>query len=349
MSFFMWIQLTASISPILADGASYTKLSDAIPQLANFTLSSPSTYRPNLGGMNLTRCCLLAINSSFDVENGNLSLIDTSFLSPDTTPASFLLAAKNGQFPCGATFNGDLAGAPLVKASYPWCSTNCKGWQISQAKKLQQWIGPMIAFILPCLVFCLSVPRRRKLEVSYRLFQSQQGSSWAFLVAPARFLVSVLIVMLDTLIWLSMCFAFAAPMILSGVYEAFWDHRVLGFLNAEHKSVTIETRARLLHIILVGNLDLKGNESKPTCLIILVRRLISLIEALPHDESGPWEDVDDLVPKVRRDPTSTKVYFPLGEEAEITSQNKMSNRSLPLSRTQTRLRTMLGTQSRYVT
>jgi hypothetical protein len=69
-------------------------------------------------------------------------------------------------------------------------------------------------------------------------------------------------VSVDTLIWLALCFAFASPMILSGVYEAFWDHRVVRFLNDEGCKLTIEMRAKLLYIILVGNLDLQGNECK---------------------------------------------------------------------------------------
>ena len=254
--------IAAAVLPVLAQGASYTTLWDAIPQLTNLTPSSSSRHHPQLGGMNLTHCCLLAINSSFDIRNGNLSIISTSFLSLDTTPAAFLSAISNNQFPCTATFNGELSGAPSVRSTYKWCKSNCNGWQISQAKKLQQWISPMISFILPSLVFCLNIPRRRNLEVSDRLFRPRPGNSWTLLLTPLKFFLAVVIVSVDTLIWLALCFAFASPMILSGVYEALWDHRVVRFLNDEGSTLTIEMRARLLYIILVGNLDLQGNECK---------------------------------------------------------------------------------------
>lgn len=254
--------LTATLLPLLAR-AGFTSLSNAIPQLTNLTLSSPSHYHPQLGGMNLTHCCLLAVNSSFDINNGNLSIVNTSFLSPGTTPASFLSAINRGQFPCGASFNGDLSGAPPITSSYIWCKSNCNGWQISQANKLQQWIGPMLSFIVPSLVFCLNIPKRREIEVSDRLFRPRPGNPWTLLLTPARFLIAAIMVSLDTLIWLALCFVFAAPMILSGVYEAFWDHRILKFLVAEGRNCSLETRAIFLYTILVGNIDLKGSESKP--------------------------------------------------------------------------------------
>jgi hypothetical protein len=156
--------------PLLAQGA-FTSLSDAIPALTNLTLSPPSRHRRQLGGMNLTHCCLLAVNSSFDIKNGSLSIINTSFLSSDTTPAVFLSAINKGQFPCGAEFNGNHSGAPPIKSTYRWCKRNCNGWQISQASKLQQWIGPIASFILPSLVFCLNIPKRREIEVGDRLFR----------------------------------------------------------------------------------------------------------------------------------------------------------------------------------
>ena len=236
----------------------YVTLSDAIPQLENLTFPS---YNPLLGGMNLTHCCLLAINYSFAIRDGNLILINYTFLSPDTTTSSFLSAVQSGQFPCGATYNGNPAGAPHVSGPYQWTQNICPGWQISQATILQQWIGPLVGFILTSLVFCLSIPRRRKLEVSDKMFMPRPGGSWRFLYTPVGFLLAASLVTIDTLLWLSLCFAFAGPMILSGVYEAFLDNRILRLLIDEVQ-LRSDVRARLLFIILVGNLDLGTNDSE---------------------------------------------------------------------------------------
>jgi hypothetical protein len=214
------ILVIAAALPLMVHGA-FTTLSDAIPRLSNLTLLSPSRYPPNLGGMNMTHCCLLAVNSSFDISDGNLIVSNTSFLSPGTIPSDFLSAASQDQFSCTASYNYDPSGAPPIQARYPWCRAQCRGWQMSRLKKLQQWISPMTSFILPSLIFCLNIPRRRILEVSDRLFQPERGSRWTFLLASIRFVVDAVTVSIDTLMWLALCFAFAAPMILSGVYEAF--------------------------------------------------------------------------------------------------------------------------------
>ncbi|KAG0646816.1 hypothetical protein D0Z07_6488 [Hyphodiscus hymeniophilus] len=302
----MWRLLTiVTLLPILAQGAAFKAVSDAIPQLTNLTLTSPSRYLHQLGGMNMTHCCLLAVNSSFGIKNGNISIINTSFLSTDTTPASFLTSINEGQFPCGAEYNGDLLGAPPVKSTYRWCKSNCNGWQISQAKKLQQWVGPMVSFILPSLVFCINIPKRREIDVSDRLFQHRAGSQWAFISTPARFLVAVVMVSIDTLIWLALCFVFAAPMILSGIYEAFWDHKILKFLSVEGGKLPVEIRARLLYVVLVGNIDLNREET------------------VVEDDGGAWEDVQKL-----------------------TSGENVSGEKA-ICRTQTRLLSMLRTQSSF--
>lgn len=77
---------------------------------------------------------------------------------------------------------------------------------------------------------------------------------------PAFFgaLAAGLIVLFDTTIWLSICFAFAGPMILSGLYEAMLDSRVLEFLREkiQNKRLTLDMRCRCLMLILIGNLDL---------------------------------------------------------------------------------------------
>jgi hypothetical protein len=83
-------------------------------------------------------------------------------------------------------------------------------------------------------------------------------------LTPARFLIAAVMVSVDTLIWLALCFVFAAPMILSGVYEAFWDHRILKFLNEEGAKLRVEMKTKLLYIVLVGNIDLNGSDGKST-------------------------------------------------------------------------------------
>lgn len=76
----------------------------------------------------------------------------------------------------------------------------------------------------------------------------------------ARFaiVVALPLVVLDLLIWLSICFAFATPMLISCLYEVFIDSRVLFYLKNRRGNdpLTLDKRALLLYVTLVGNLDL---------------------------------------------------------------------------------------------
>jgi hypothetical protein len=65
-----------------------------------------------------------------------------------------------------------------------------------------------------------------------------------------------LCVVCDTILWLSTCFAFASPMLLSGFYEAYLDYTIINFLQekTENFRLTLDMRARLLFVILCGNL-----------------------------------------------------------------------------------------------
>jgi hypothetical protein len=238
---FLWIRNVAAVT-----NGNFTTLSDAIPQLAGLSLAPPRY--PGLGTMNITNCCLFALNDAFAIQDGYLVIIDNSFLSPGTTAESFLSNMDTGQFPCSSSFNGTE-----VKAPYTWCSIYCPGWQRAQPNNTKQWAFSLISFILPCLAFSTAIARRRRLKVSDVLFKPTLHNAWKFSLTPLRFLIAIIIVTLDVLIWLALCFAFAGPMILSGVFEAFLDSRILAFVGKKGLSKTMSTR--LLYLILVGNLD----------------------------------------------------------------------------------------------
>jgi hypothetical protein len=235
---------------VALQNGNFTTLSDAIPQLASLPLTPPR--HPGLGTMNITNCCLSALEEAFAIRDGYLVIVANSFLSPGTTPESFLSDLAGGQFPCGSDFNGIE-----VKAPYSWCSIHCPGWQKSQPNSPKEWVSPLVSFILPCLVFSTTIPRRRKLDVSDVFFKPAMHDIYRLMLTPIRFAIAVLLAIFDVLIWLALCFAFSGPMILSGVFEAFLDGRILNFVGSEGKGLSKVMSTRLLYIILVGNLDFK--------------------------------------------------------------------------------------------
>ncbi|EHL02017.1 putative Cytochrome b2, mitochondrial [Glarea lozoyensis 74030] len=213
----------------------------------------------SLGGQNFTHCCLLAVNASLTLSpDGRLIKSQTDYI--DATIEEFLEANNADQFPCTAEWNGDPRGAPRVIVTSGWQEQTCPGWSLSDSKKgdESEWVNPFIGFIIPCIIFVLVIPRRRKLAVWSRLFVQDLSQIISWIVAPFAMILSGLAVCLDTIIWLCVCFAFAGPMILSGFYEAYLDQKVISFLNEKTSNfrLTIDMRARLLFVVLVGNLDL---------------------------------------------------------------------------------------------
>ncbi|KAK3354082.1 hypothetical protein B0T25DRAFT_608708, partial [Lasiosphaeria hispida] len=195
--------------------------------------------KPNFGGQNFAHCCLLAVNASFQVnhqDNGTLEYSSQPFIDPIvTTPSDFAdYAAKGaGLFPCGAQFDGNMSGAPAVRVPYSWCQDSCNGWQLSDRTHLTQWIGPMVGFILPCVAFCMSIPRKHKLSIPPWVFSPSPWNRWSIVLYTFGSLYAIAIAAIDTVGWLCICFALAGPMLLSAVYESWIDMRLLRYLWKE--------------------------------------------------------------------------------------------------------------------
>ena len=271
-----WVFITAGLLAFSRLASAISNISEAIPQLKDLAfLPDTASLRPvTLGGQSWAHCCLLAINASFQVNSTTKSLEFSSqpFLDPTRVdPSAFAIAAAaaaesdgGGAFPCGATFDGkNFSGTPEVRASYSWCAGTCDGWQISRRSALNQWIGPLVGFILPCLAFCLNIPRRSKLSIPRWVFNQSPDKLVPVLLFPARLGFALLMVTVDTVGWLCVCFALAGPMLLSGVYETWIDMRLLRYLwqkivdGARTDPVlTMRLRAQLLLLVVVGNIDI---------------------------------------------------------------------------------------------
>ncbi|KAH8885119.1 hypothetical protein GQ53DRAFT_729449 [Thozetella sp. PMI_491] len=249
-------------TPALAQStANKTKLSDFFWQLADLESHAPSG-NPWLGNQNFTYCCLKAVNYSMTVEQGQLVLLNDWVVLNNAS--DLINADDRGQFPCGATFNGDPQGAPIVQVDYEWLARECPGWERSSQANLNTWLQPLSGFLLPAVIFCLSIPRRRKIYVYRALFAADIYGYRGLVPSILGGLGAMLLVTLDTIIWLCICFAFSGPMIICGLYEAMLDNRLLEFLRVkiQNQRLTLDMRCRLLMIVLIGNLDLAVDEPR---------------------------------------------------------------------------------------
>ncbi|KAG0650613.1 hypothetical protein D0Z07_2684 [Hyphodiscus hymeniophilus] len=348
----------------------FTSLVDAFPQLANLTLkpNQNSNRKPTEGGQNFTHCCLLAVNQSLEIVDGYVVEKSLSFIN---ATVDVLLAATAGdQFPCGAVWNGNSAGAPIVEVPDSWLEKTCPGWQLSDTKKGDdsEFISPFVGFLLPAVVFCLTIPRRRKLAVWQKLFMPDLSQLISWILAPFAMIVAGIFVVCDTIVWLSMCFAFASPMLLSGFYEAFLDNRIIGFLIEKQRNfrLTLDMRARLLFLILVGNLDLEPELRETDAeLIVLSNHHRDDSHKWPNETgnsfrnpSSPWTHIENLVYPLRsyRDQSvGTPRQYPIHDvRCELPGCTNLAHKEVPIQRnlhvqreigrTKTRLRTMLACQ-----
>lgn len=248
----IWIVLFALFTSHAFASGPYGTLADAFDgALANLTSEAP-WGNPYLGGQYFPHCCLLAVNESLTISDGNLA-----FAPGQTKLRGSIEDLENNQFPCYAEYNGTRGAPPNVWVSYSWCTSTCPGFAMSWTDEgsLNLWLRPLVAFLAPAVIFALSVPRRRTINIPARLFwrRSDAGNLMLLFEVPAAALLATL----DTIVWMIILISVSGPLLISGTYEAILDARILRFLESRYlcNNLTIRERAHLLAITLLGNLD----------------------------------------------------------------------------------------------
>lgn len=252
---FLWF-LDFLLFPLVAAQGPYNNLGDLFQhQLANISDHPPYTRPPQLGGADYDYCCLKAVNESLEIHNGNLQ-----FRPGQTHIRGTITEFLRYQFPCDAHYNGSLGGPSQVFLSYSWCHQNCPGWMISGAKNdtFINWARLLVVFIVPSVIFSLTISRRRRLILPPGLFPRSISTIYAQFTLIFVVPLASLFAIIDLFVWISMIVTMAGPMIVSGTFEATLDFRMLKFLQkrVEKNSMTVRERTHLLLLILIGNLDL---------------------------------------------------------------------------------------------
>ncbi len=141
-----------------------TIISNEFWQLSNLSDQKPQG-NPYLGGQDFTWCCLKAFENALAVaDDGSVVIRNNSGSTIGASTVKELQdAAQRNQFPCTAKYNGDPRGAPVVEIDYGFLADECPGWERSSETNLNAWLHSLSGFLLPAVIFCLSVPRRRKL------------------------------------------------------------------------------------------------------------------------------------------------------------------------------------------
>jgi len=227
----------------------YTSLGDLFQgQLANLT--SKPAGNVERGGQSFDHCCNLAINQSLEIDDGY-----AVFRPGQTFLEGNVSTFLEYQYPCDASYNGTNGDQPQVNIPYSWCHQNCGGWEIKTTALQSNWVEPFVGFILPTVVFCFTVPRRRAILVPRPLFP--ENSLFKFpgnLTLLYKLPFACILDLIDTFQWVITCITMAGPMLLSGMLEALLDSRMLDVMQ-DSSSWTIRQKAHFLFVVLIGNLD----------------------------------------------------------------------------------------------
>ncbi|PVH75480.1 hypothetical protein DL98DRAFT_658059 [Cadophora sp. DSE1049] len=114
-----------------------------------------------------------------------------------------------------------------VMVSLPECLARWPGWQMSQVSQLSQWIGPLVGFLLPALVFVLTIPRNYRVPRGEKLFDRNIFFSILWLI------VAFGIMILDIISWIIAVFGLAGLMLVGAIDESLKDWLILKEIEKE--------------------------------------------------------------------------------------------------------------------
>lgn len=167
---------------------------------------------------------------------------------------------------CGQTYSPGLPPAPYAYISFGECRISCGGWDLTTSTTSTGPVAMLMQFIVPVVVFCFTIPRRRKWDVPDWMFEFGRG------MLPLRLprlvlslLLSGLIVTVDITICIFTTFIAAGPILVGGIMELKLDFDILRHMEdsaaghnrvekkAEH--LNLDEKVQLMVVVLCGNLD----------------------------------------------------------------------------------------------
>jgi hypothetical protein len=175
---------------------------------------------------------------------------------------------------CAQVYSTSLVAAQPLYVNYTFCSSKCRGMQLSKVSIPSEWAAPLVQFILPSVIFSMTIPRRKKIEYDYlfdwpRHVTTKVRWLWVnsfleLMISVCLFLVIMIPVIVDTIVWISVIVVGAGNMLISGLYEAHLDYRLVKYLRNMSDSDTDEAnlavRRELLVTIASGNLLLEKGD-----------------------------------------------------------------------------------------
>ena len=174
-------------------------------------------------------------------------------------------------YKCGQIFEPDIPPALPLLVPLSWCRHNCPGYALSAPNDINAWASPLVQFILPAVIFSMTIPRRLVLEPPRWFFDFNVTHLKGLIKAIFSLCIAGMIVTLDTAMWVFAIMVAPAPFILSGLLEVSLDYRIIRNLMSSHTirgqdqpmGLDRGQRVELLTAVLAGNLGIEGVPADP--------------------------------------------------------------------------------------
>jgi len=209
----------------------------------------------------VTALCLPSILAYDGTTCCELAKSESAFISP---------VPPFGNQTCGQTYSTNTIASLPLYVNYTYCSLKCSGMGLSKISHPSEWAAPLVQFILPSVIFSMTIPRRKKIEYDY-LFDWRRNITtkerWLWVnnlvqLAISLFCFSIILipVVIDTIVWIAVIVVGAGNMLIGGLYEAHLDYRIVKYVSAIGGPTKLQMKRELLVTIASGNLMLgKGS------------------------------------------------------------------------------------------
>lgn len=187
----------------------------------------------------------------------NKALRDRAFIETSTPLEAYI---------CGQQYDASIPPAPDLRVNYTYCSHHCSGIRLPNASVSSEWVGLIVQFLLPSVIFSMTIPRQQKIEVGW-IFDAPVLANIRFRWLPGLFRLAVWVglsiflvvplIVLDSILWISAIVATAGPMMVGGLYEALLDSRLLKIIRdatLPEPLLTHHEQIQLLVAVVSGNL-----------------------------------------------------------------------------------------------
>ena len=187
-----------------------------------------------------------------------------------------------GNQTCGQTYSTSLNAALPLYVNYTYCSSKCSGMGLSKGSQPSEWAAPLVNFILPSVIFSMTIPRRKKIEFDYlfdwrRRLTKRRRWLWVnnfvqLALSMICFSIILIPVFIDTIVWISVIIVGAGNMLIGGLYEAHLDYRIVKYVEDISRSRSapvpdeneLTITRELLVTIAAGNLKLDKGSPEDT-------------------------------------------------------------------------------------